>query len=512
MASIVTCLYLLSASAVQAEGELEACTAPLNLSASSGFASADPLLLADETGSVHLFWAERTTGRSDSTANVPDTLMYAVWDGESWSAPIDIFISPIEVANQKIAGPRGVIDNRGTIHLIWMGPDRRFFYSRARADEAGTATAWLPPQLLADDQSGVQYGADIAVAASGTLHVAYVRYLSAGAEQVPTSYSGPAVITYVRSEDGGDTWSSLKNLHTVRAAGRGASNLRLRLSDSDPLYATWTEWDESGNGQAVYFLRSPDGGDTWLDPVLLDRRDAGDYERDWTNVAVLDERSLVAFWEGGFRAYPQAQYSQDGGATWSEPIDTFPWLIADNGYAEMVRDGSNRLHIFLSRRIREGFEYKCFSFAGCTLQESSNTIWHSIWQGGTTWSEPVPAGGFHDSNFTAVAISGGNRVTLAWFNYTELEVMSRHCTIRDAQRVAARPYPTPSPRPTPSPDATSSGAAPLPTPAAPSPLVSEGVPAVATGGLASSRLLPSMLPTLLLILVVAVGTRLRRSH
>ena len=101
------------------------------MSNSEGYTSVDPLLLADPAGPVHLFWAERTTGLADAVPNVPDTLMYALWDGSSWSKPVDIFISPSDLFNKHIGAIRGVIDDQSVIHLVWIGPDSHFYYSSA---------------------------------------------------------------------------------------------------------------------------------------------------------------------------------------------------------------------------------------------------------------------------------------------------------------------------------------------------------------------------------------------
>ena len=113
-------LWLLIAAdaAAQAPGSVTDCRAPVNLSNSPGYVSADPILLADPGGRAHLFWAERTTGKPNAVPNVPDTMMYAVWDGQEWSQPIDIFISPPQIFNKHITGMRTVLDEQSVIHLI----------------------------------------------------------------------------------------------------------------------------------------------------------------------------------------------------------------------------------------------------------------------------------------------------------------------------------------------------------------------------------------------------------
>ncbi len=447
----------------QQPGDIVNCSVPQNLSNSEGYTSIDPFMIPDPAGVVHLFWAERVFGEPGSGGT--DAVMYARWDGKQWSEPNDIFLSPQNHDNRKITGIRGVLDEQGVIHLAWMGPDNTFFYSSAPAGEAGVASAWKTPVLLAEDQSGAQYAFDIAFEPPRTIHILY-----------GTSREGEAQsIAYIRSTDGGFRWSDPEDIFIFPGLDSGGSNIRLLVDPPNKIYATWTQWDLSGNGQVIYFARSLDSGQTWDYPVVLDVREDNDYERDWTNIAVLDKNQLMVMWEGGFRAYPQAQYSYDGGETWTEPIDTFPWLIADNGYANLLRDNTGRLHTFLVRRIREGAGDVC-RFPGCALAEANgttNTLWHSVWEGGTVWRSPKPVGnilyqvadGDYASiggNFSAVAFNRGNQLVVAWFDYAHFEMTTMECTVAGASVVAPKATPTPTAPPPPAPP-------PPPTPPPPPP-------------------------------------------
>jgi hypothetical protein len=467
----------------------------------------------DPAGAVHLFWTERVAGSPNAQPDTPDTLMYARWEDGRWSQPLDIFFSPREVYNKRVNSPRAVMDKAGTIHLIWIGPDYRLFYSSAPASSANSAQAWRPQELIAYDQAGTQFSADIAYGPPDTLHILYGAGTGGG---LPADNRTNRAVVYIRSEDGGATWSDPVDVFTILDPTHGPSNIRLYADPLGPLYATWTEWDSSGNGQAIYFARSPDGGHTWQPAVVLDRRIGEEYERDWTALEKLDDGSLVALWEGGSRAYPQSQYSYDGGENWSRPIDTFYWLIADNGFAEFERDSAGRLHVFLSRRIREGLEDRCDSFPRCGDWESTNTLWHSVWEGGTNWREPRPAGDFIapgiGGNYPSVATSLGNKLFAVWFGYTEGEIELMQCEIEDAPALASVPWPVQTPSPTqvavathPAPSPTSTRAVPpaplsSPEPAAPQGLPPEMIVALGLG------------PAIVLVVAAVFGERLLRRN
>jgi len=504
-------LFIRPGEAFGAPGDVVNCSPPIDLSNSEGYPSVDPLLLADPAGVVHLFWAEKVTGEpNDGTG--PDTMMYALWDGEVWSQPVDIFLSPRDHVVKKVGGIRGVIDNQGIIHLIWLGPDNTFFYSFVHASKAGSASAWQKPFLFTNEQVGVQYSADIAYEPPQTLHVVYGRSPKQDARTV----------SYIRSVDRGLTWSEPADIYISSDLDRGPSNIRLQPDQPHKVYATWTEWDTSGNGQAIFFARSLDSGNTWERPVILAERTGMEYERDWTSLAVLGENRLVVLWEGGFRAFPQTQYSYDGGVTWSKPFDTFYWLIADNGFASFARDGAGRLHTFLPRRIREGFEHLCDGFSGCgegeaeRFQEQANALWHSVWEGETRWREPLPAGGFQSAegesiavggNFASVVIYNGNQMMAAWFDYSYFETVVMHCEIEGAPAIAPQVWPTLSPTPTvtatPSPSPTST---PLHQTGMSAQVIDKGDSPIIETGTVSNPALPVWLGTVPVLLVILVVT------
>lgn len=415
---------------------VNSCSSPVNISNSPGYTSVDPLMLSDEAGRIHLFWAERMTGEPGASPNVPDTLVYTVWQNGRWSDPIDLFISPPENFNARIGAIRGVVDENGRIHLVWIGPDNTFFYSSAYSFEATNANAWLPPVLLADDQSGTQYSVAIAHESPDIIHVIY------GKDPARANRT----VAYIRSLDNGRSWSEPVDIHAFPDVQRGASNTRLLVHEPNRIYATWTEWDETGNGQVIYFARSLDSGLNWERPIPLAVRVGIEYQRDWTAPVILDDETLAVFWSGGFRAYPQSQYSHDGGVTWSEPHDTLYWLIADNGPAQFIQDNQGNTHLFIARRIREGYAYKCPALPGC--QGDGDAIWHSTWLGGTSWSEPQPVGGFQFSNYVSVAYDGGDRLFLSWFVYGEFDIFVMDCRMSGLSQTTWQEYPTRTPQPT----------------------------------------------------------------
>jgi hypothetical protein len=409
-----------------------------DISNSPGNTSTDPFLISDPTGKVHLFWAEKG---SSIPGNQPDTVMYSTLDGNVWSKPIDIFFSPESDGTPVVAYPRAVIDDRGYLHLIWLAqphfPRYALYYSSVYLPRSSDVHAWRPRVVLADDLSGTKYSADIAFSPEQGLNIMYARV------QQGDNLPEERAVTYIKSTDYGTTWTDPVDIDTISDLNSGASDVRLLLEPPNNIYTSWTRWDVTGNGQAIVFDRSVDNGQTWDPPQDIATRIGDEYERDWNNMTLLGPGQIVTMFEGGWRAYRYAMYSYDSGVTWSDPIDTFPWLIGENGTVEYVRDSNGTLHLFIAQRVREGYSRGDLNLAA---------LWHSEWEGGTRWSEPEFVGALVNLINPKVTIAGGNRIVATWYTQNDLEIMTMIGTIQNAPAVDPQTLPTEIPAATATPE------------------------------------------------------------
>ena len=230
---------------------------PFNISNSLNSASGDPYLVADPAGFVHLFWAEKM---GSTPSDNSDTLMYAKWDGAKWTNPIDIFFSPLSDGNVILNYPLAVLDEQGWIHLIWLSqpnfPNYALNYSSAPSWEADSPLSWEPKIVLEDDLSGTKNSIHIAYRSPGELHIIYSRVPQGDNPKEERAAS------YIYSKDYGETWSDSVDIFTVADLQNGTSDTRILLEDPNKIFVSWTLWDITGNGQAIYFTRSLDNGQT----------------------------------------------------------------------------------------------------------------------------------------------------------------------------------------------------------------------------------------------------------
>ena len=261
------------------------------------------------------------------------------------------------------------------------------------------------------------------------LHIVYARI------QQGANPPEERAISYIRSMDLGKSWADPIDIFKFMDIDNGGSDTRMILDTNQRIYATWVEWDDTGNGLRVWFARSLDNGMNWDSPVMLSERIQNEYERDWPNIVVLDESNIAVMWEGGWRAYRNTQYSADSGSTWSQPIDTFPWLIGENGSVEFLRDSNGVLYAFVAQRIREGYE-------GYSNSEGDGLgLWNSVWLGDHNWSEPVLSGTYIPMVNPKVIITSGNQIVGVWHSGEDDEVRAMVGRIPSAKQIPTVVWP-----------------------------------------------------------------------
>jgi hypothetical protein len=339
---------------------------------------------------------------------------------------------------------------------------------------------------------------DIAYQPPQTLHVVYARVNKEGLAEEPRA------VSYIRSEDGGLTWSPFSDLYLSGDPERGANTTNIVVIGQQTLFATWSEWDGSGNGQGVYVTRSSDGGQRWEAPYPLVLRAPDEYDQDWATIVQLPggDNRLAVVWEGGMRAFRQVRYSDDGGVTWGPQQQILTDLIGENGYPRFAYDSVGRLHMFLTQR---GFSAR--------ISSETQGLWHSLWEG-NGWSDPRLLGGVNPNIDPTAVIVRGNQFVAAWYDTQPgSDIMVLTGEVSDAPGLPLQPWPTSLPTPTPTLTITPSRALQAtPEPTMQHLIWSGAAPASqATRSGPASLLIITVLPTLTLV-VIMISWRWRRLH
>ena len=138
-------------------------------------------------------------------------------------------------------------------------------------------------------------------------------------------YNEKRGIYYVRSNDGGSTWLTPTLVYDAAAAGWDSANKpRLALDAAlNTLHVAWLRTNLPGGAgpQAVVYARSMDGGQTWSNPSSI-----AEGTVDWPQVAVGGPGQILLAWnqgppgnsEGEVLAEAWSQFSATAGGQWTK--------------------------------------------------------------------------------------------------------------------------------------------------------------------------------------------------
>jgi hypothetical protein len=452
---------------------------PVNLS-NSLESSDHPAIITDPYGNVHVFWSEEAGGKPvdpGQQSRNGNSIFYTRWDGASWTTPRDVLFVPGEDVAEYVAV---TLDDNNRLHVVWTG-QTAIYYSSAPAWEADSPWAWSTPQVVATDSARSQWESSVVVDATGTVHIFYA-----------TRSKDPGVY-HILSRDKGDTWEAPVKLSLpLDTLERGYSNVKAIKDAAGRLHVVWQTFQENGYGQAVYYARSVDGGESWNAPVQLGYRDPKDYEASFPYVVSVTNSELHLIYLDGPHQGRSQRISRDGGATWSEPLHIIDEMEGVNGYVVPVVDGNQQLHLIIDMRTRVG------QVVG---------IYYAAWLK-DHWSATAPVDvSDKGQHYTAAAVRLGNEIHVVYNQISPGEIWYVRGVLPDvkptlalAQPVARPPVPTQLPTP------VTATATPTSTPPTRPSVRFDGANGASAPSGASSDALAVLLPSLGSTLLLVGGT------
>lgn len=314
---------------------------PVNLSNSPPL-STHPAITSDDYGNIHVFWSEEVGGRARQPGDMGgqgNSILYTRWDGSSWSPAVDVLSVPGEMVAEYVAVATGPANK---IHAVWTGQSV-FYYSNASIWEADSAHAWLEPVVIATNSARSRLESSIVEDHLGNIHIIYA-----------TSSTEPGIY-YIRSQDSGETWSPAALLsEPFDALEHSYSTVRIIADDEGILHAVWQTSQQEGFGQAVYYSRSIDQGQSWSSPTQLAYRDPGDMWIDWPYLVAEGDSRLHLIYVDGTNVGRAHRISIDGGETWPPADQILTTMEGINGYIVPLVDDSGRMHLIVNMRTTDG--------------------------------------------------------------------------------------------------------------------------------------------------------------
>jgi hypothetical protein len=355
---------------------------------------ADPWLAFDSRGIVYLAKIPVIHGND----NLGIDVCRSMDGGRTWTTPVRISRGIGRDDKVSLAAddhPESPFRDR--VYVAWMRPSDGLYFSSSSDGGA----SFTPPRRI--EASGVT-GMDMAIAADGTLYLAYRDY--------PTH-----AMRVLRSQDGGMRFSTSVRVADVRAGPwvlppsacrrKALVYAAIAADDSESidrgrLYLSWADYPpgitdsscgdpcraQSGCSTNVYVSRSSDGGITWSAPAIVHEPGYGSVDRYHQSIGVdpADGRVYVAYKDSrndparaGTDVY--LSRSDDGGSLWL-PSERLSSATAAAGSFFQYGD-------YQSLCAAGGFVYA--AWADYRDDASAGEIYVRVWRAGEPYAAPPRA-------------------------------------------------------------------------------------------------------------------------
>jgi BNR repeat-like domain len=328
-------------------------TAAKRLTWTSGW-SYNPAIAIDSSNNIHIVWQD------DTTYNYEIYFKKSTDGGTTWSASKRLTENSGWSSDPAIAANSG-----GTIHVVWddTTPGNTEIFYRLSSDGGAT---WGASKRLTWN-FGASLSPAIGLGANDTVHVAWIDHTAGNPE-----------LYYRNSVDGGTTWNKVKRLTRTKY---GASDPVLVTDSGGAVHIVWFEYIEGGNDE-IFYVRSTDGGATWSAVKRLT------WTSGWSEYPAMAlglNKTLHVIWEDDVSGNYELYYkkSTDGGASWSA-AQRLTWTSGYSYYPVAVIDSNDAIHVIWSEYLSNNFEiyYKKSTDGGANWSSNQRLTWTWGWSRG----------------------------------------------------------------------------------------------------------------------------------
>jgi hypothetical protein len=240
--------------------------------------------------------------------------------GVTWGSATDLHYS-WDHPQLGVDHTKGRFAGRAYIGVLYGYPVYRV--GVFRSDDDGRT--WIGPVEAANGAGVLGINVvNLGVFSDGTLFVPYVDFEFLPERRAAEAYEQS--MWFVTSSDGALTFSTPRRIGTVhgrRSRVRFGGFPQFAVDGRfDRVYAVWS--DQASDRSRLWVRVSPDRGQTWSEPRLIDPKVPADADQYQPAIAVNDSGVVAVSWfdtrgQGDGRSYRQfITASQDGGKTWLE--------------------------------------------------------------------------------------------------------------------------------------------------------------------------------------------------
>ncbi|MCB0254096.1 MAG: exo-alpha-sialidase [Anaerolineae bacterium] len=284
------------------------------------------IIRCDQYQNAHVFWVDNIVLDDGIPA-----IFYRNDASGAWSVP-NAIITPPGSATFLRAEISEISD---TVHLLWMNGSGNVpvYHSTAPVAEANDARAWLRPELLVEQAES----AALQIDRLGTIHLIYVK---------PDSNSTQHDVFYMQSGDDGLTWSAPAPVATLVSTVPSGVQLEMAVDGRGRIHVGISSRSQDyGVGSSVGYVRSIDGGKTWTEYRLIQDEGTTFQGVAWIAPFAFGDDEVFLTWHDARRMY---QRSTDGGESWSSPAEIMPLPAGFGGANPIVQDSGGNLHVVIA--------------------------------------------------------------------------------------------------------------------------------------------------------------------
>lgn len=458
-------------------------------------ASVNPAITCDLFGNVHVFWSEKTQGEPREDPGHDVGDSIFYRQLQNGEWSQATDVAFVGQSDSFFIQPAAAADSAGMLHLVWSGY-RGLYFSSAPIASATTAAAWSSPDWMVRINPTAGFSGPV------KRPRLIVDEAHGSLHVIYSLYGTNGNLYYLRSPDMGQSWDdprALTDVPEARSSTEVNANGRIILDEAGNPHVVWdylTKEGEEWHTRAVRHQTSTDNGETWSTPTDVAIPEPGDTWWGSPDVVASAGKLHVVF-VCGDRPRRCYTYSQDGGQTWAQPQRLFGSYDSIAGWDSLTVDSNGKVHLIAQLRDLNSETY----------------IWHATW-GPEGWpGEPsrIPYDPALGDHFPESCISLGNELHFVLDHESQGEVwhMSGQLNLTGAPALAL-PVPVERKRAaTPTPVVVVAAAATELPAASQDPKLPDSAPPARRGVSESAVIIIGILPALLLVAGVILYNRLR---
>lgn len=289
--------------------------------------STSPSFTISSQGLIHVFWLDEF-----------DDVMYAQSNGNNWSTPQRVSVPSDRYVPQIFAGPNN------QIHAFWIDEEGILSYMRATSDNLGNSNTWSGFSILGENVAFF----DVAISPDGVVNLAYV--------QTADVNNRPAGLYYRKTNANATTWQQPVQIYAsryFRSLTRDSANVQIAIREGENGNQIFLAWDNRPI-KSLFFARSLSGGDTWESPleIVSPQMRASSTTPYNVQIATLLNQIVLVYQDGqpGFSCSQSFQYSEDQGASWTEPTRMMENIPGCAISSQLLNFGNNYLILLTINR------------------------------------------------------------------------------------------------------------------------------------------------------------------